>query len=168
MYEISVYTDGACSGNPGPGGWAAVLNYQGHQKVISGCDKFTTNNRMELTAVLEAVKALKKQSHVTIHTDSQYVCVKNEDIRRRMSKKDMPNRDLWDALISTAKAGGHKIRFEKVKGHDGVELNELCDRIAKEEVINARHLEDEEIDLEAALFAELPEQPEQFVLEHVQ
>lgn len=168
MYEISVYTDGACSGNPGPGGWAAVLNYRGHQKVISGCDAHTTNNRMELTAVLEAVKALKKQSHVTIHTDSQYVCVKNEDIRRRMSKKDMPNRDLWDALISTAKAGGHRIKFEKVKGHDGVEMNELCDRIAKEEIINARHLEDEEIDLEAALFADLPEQPEQYVLEAVE
>jgi ribonuclease HI len=109
LKRVVLYTDGACSGNPGPGGWAAILVYGPHEREVSGGEPQTTNNRMELTAVVEGLRALKERCRVTIYSDSQYVVnafVKHwiEDWKRRgwknSKRKAVPNRDLWEALLS--------------------------------------------------------------------
>jgi ribonuclease HI len=136
--RVEIYTDGACSGNPGPGGWAAVLTYGSHVKEISGGERRTTNQRMELTALLEALRCLKAPCDVTVYSDSAYLinCFRQrwyENWRRNgwVNSRGEPvqNRDLWEALL--AEVERHRVRFEKVKGHAGVKLNERCDELAR-------------------------------------
>ncbi len=141
MKKVTIFTDGACSGNPGIGGWGAILIYNGHEKEISGYDKSTTNNRMELFAVIQALRALKESCECEICTDSQYVADafnKNwieywqTHNWRTAGKSPVKNDDLWKALLY--ELNKHKYTFVKVKGHANVELNERCDRLARGEV----------------------------------
>ena len=134
--KVTIYTDGACSGNPGPGGWAAILIFNSTEKEISGGDPETTNNRMELTAVTEALDMLKEPCKVDIFTDSTYVA--NAFINGWVygwKKKNWqsgdglrPNYDLWEKLLSLLDK--HDVTFVWVKGHDGHPYNERCDRLA--------------------------------------
>ena len=140
MFNVTIYTDGACSGNPGVGGYGAILLCNGHECIVRGNSKeITTNNRMELKAVIEAIKALNKPSDVTIHTDSQYLCQASAHDRKWLTAETRPNKDLWVELITVGIKGQHKIKFVKVKGHDGLILNERCDKIAKEQCKKAKH-----------------------------
>lgn len=141
MKKVNIYTDGACSGNPGPGGWAAVLIYKGREKQISGFKPETTNNRMELTAVLKALRALKEPCLVTVHTDSAYIQKAFEQgwINRweqngwkTTAKKPVENQDLWKDIL--AAAGEHEVSFIKVKGHSDDKYNNLCDSLAKKAI----------------------------------
>ena len=129
---VEIFTDGACSGNPGPGGWAALLRYNGHEKQISGGALDTTNNRMEMMAVIEALSALKKPSRVMLYTDSQYVQKGVTEWMAGWKAKGWParikNQDLWlrmDSALST-----HEVEFIWVRGHDGHAENELVDKLA--------------------------------------
>jgi ribonuclease HI len=141
MKEITIYTDGACSGNPGPGGWGAVLIYEDKKKEIWGANKETTNNIMEMTAVIEALKLLKYKCKVNIYSDSAYVVnafkedwisgwIKNN--WRTAGKKDVKNKELWQELIELVNK--HEVTFNKVKGHSDVELNNRCDLLATEAI----------------------------------
>jgi len=136
--EIIVYTDGACSHNPGPGGWAAVLLYKEHRKEMSGGEEETTNNRMELTAVIKALEALKEPCRVKVHSDSAYIvnCFQQKWYVKwekngwmTSSKKPVENKDLWQRLLQLMKK--HEVEFIKVKGHSDVELNNRCDELAR-------------------------------------
>lgn len=137
MKNIEIYTDGACSGNPGKGGWAAVLVYKNIEKEISGGEKETTNNRMELTAVIMALKTLKEPCEVKLTTDSKYVCDainkrwvyswKNNGWKKA-DKKPALNVDLWEQLLEQLET--HKVEFIWVKGHNGHKYNERCDQLA--------------------------------------
>ena len=134
--RIEIYTDGACRGNPGPGGWAATLSLGEHLRELSGAEAATTNNRMELTAVIEALSALKRESRVRVFTDSEYVrrgiteWLKAWKARdwRTADKKPVKNRDLWERL--DAVAARHDIEWRWVKGHSGVPGNERVDALA--------------------------------------
>ena len=134
--RIEIYTDGACRGNPGPGGWAATLSLGEHFRELSGAQAATTNNRMELTAVIEALSALKRESRVRVFTDSEYVrrgiteWLKAWKARdwRTADKKPVKNRDLWERL--DAVAARHDIEWRWVKGHSGVPGNERVDALA--------------------------------------
>jgi ribonuclease HI len=134
--RIEIYTDGACRGNPGPGGWAATLQLGAHFRELSGAEPATTNNRMELTAVIEALAALKRESAVRLYTDSEYVrrgiteWLKAWKARdwRTADKKPVKNRDLWERLDTLA--ARHDIEWHWVKGHSGVPGNERVDRLA--------------------------------------
>ena len=138
MEEITVYTDGGCSGNPGPGGWAAVLICENNKKEIFGGKKNTTNNIMELTAIIEGLRALKTECEVEIFSDSAY-CVNafNQNwifgwIKKNWktsSGEPVKNKELWQELYSLTKK--HKVKFNKVKGHSNVELNNRCDELAR-------------------------------------
>ncbi len=137
MKTVYVYTDGACSGNPGAGGWGAILKYNGYVKEMSGAEPDTTNNRMELCAVINALEALKEPCHVILTTDSQYVVNGMEKGWARswqrngwMKKDKQPamNPDLWERLLKLS--GIHKIDFIWVKGHAGHPENERCDELA--------------------------------------
>ena len=137
MKKVDIYTDGACSGNPGAGGYCAILIFNGIEKVVSGGDNDTTNNRMELLAVIEGLKALKEPCVVDLYSDSQYVInAINEKWLdgwiqsgwRAESKKSVKNVDLWQALIPLIEK--HKVNFIKVKGHSDNEYNNRCDKIA--------------------------------------
>lgn len=137
MKKIEIFTDGACSGNPGPGGWGAILRFEGHEKELSGGDANTTNNRMELTACIEALKALKEPCEVLLTTDSQYVVNSVEqgwaqswknNGWRKADKKPALNPDLWDALLLLLSV--HKVSFNWIKGHAGHPENERCDTLA--------------------------------------
>ena len=141
---VTIYTDGACTGNPGPGGWAAVLTYGQSSKEISGYALATTNNRMELQASIEALRALKHPCRVDIHTDSQYLrkgikeWIRLWKLRgwRTMDKQPVKNEDLWrelDKLVSV-----HKVHWHWTKGHAGDPLNERCDALAREQVDKCR------------------------------
>lgn len=141
MKEVIIYTDGACSHNPGPGGWAAVLLYKGHEKRISGFEPDTTNNRMELTAVLEALKALKEPCGVLVHTDSAYIHNAFEkgwidrwlaNGWKNASKQPVENQDLWKAIL--AAANGHRVSYRKVKGHADDTYNNICDELARKAI----------------------------------
>ncbi|SDG39463.1 ribonuclease HI [Pelagibacterium luteolum] len=135
---IIIHTDGACSGNPGPGGWGAVLEYNGTVKELKGGAAATTNNQMELTAAIQALNALKRPCKVEIHTDSQYV--KNgiqgwlfgwkKNGWKTAAKKPVKNVELWQALDEATKR--HEISWHWVKGHAGHDLNERADRLANE------------------------------------
>jgi ribonuclease HI len=133
---ITIYTDGACKGNPGPGGWGAWLSAGGHEKELWGGEALTTNNRMELTAVIEALSALKKQSRVALHTDSQYVrqgitaWIHNWKKRawKTADNKPVKNVDLWQRLDALAQA--HQVQWYWVKGHAGDPGNERADALA--------------------------------------
>lgn len=142
MVNVTIYTDGACSGNPGPGGWAAVLLYGDNRKEISGGSKNTTNNIMEITAVIEALKCLKFEFEAKVHSDSAYVvnCFNNGWIQKwkknnwqTASKEPVKNKELWEELYNLVQK--HKVEFIKVKGHSNVELNNRCDELARAEIL---------------------------------
>lgn len=137
MKKVTIYTDGACSGNPGPGGWGAVLICDDIKKEISGAKKDTTNNIMEITAVLEALKLLKFECDVEVYSDSAYVVnafnqgwIYNwqKNNWRTASKEPVKNRELWEELYCLTKK--HTVKFIKVKGHSDNELNNRCDFLA--------------------------------------
>ncbi len=140
MKKVVIHSDGGCHGNPGPGGWAAVLEHGQHKRELSGGDPATTNNRMELQAAIEALNALKEPCEVEFHTDSEYV--KNgvsgwvlnwkRNGWKTKSKKPVKNADLWRALDSSASK--HKIKWHWLKGHAGHAGNERCDQLASEEI----------------------------------
>jgi ribonuclease HI len=140
MSVVEIYTDGACRGNPGPGGWGALLTQGEHAKELSGAEPLTTNNRMELTAVIRALEALKRPSEVRIFTDSEYVrrgiteWVKSWKVRgwKTADRKPVKNQDLWERLDTLA--AGHKIEWRWVKGHSGIPGNERVDRLANEAI----------------------------------
>jgi len=133
---IEIYTDGACRGNPGPGGWGVLLKAGRHEKTMHGGEHDTTNNRMELTAAIEGLKALKRPSEVVLYTDSRYVMdgitswLANWKNRgwKTAAKKPVKNQDLWQALDE--EAARHEIRWVWVKGHSGHDGNEEADRLA--------------------------------------
>ena len=140
MKKIHIHTDGACSGNPGPGGFAAILVYGSKEKIITGGDDDTTNNRMEIAAVIAGLKALKEPCDVTIFSDSKYVCDSLDKGWARgwrakgwkkADNKPALNSDLWEELLDLC--DNHKITLAWVKGHAGDEYNERCDRLAVEE-----------------------------------
>ncbi len=124
MTPVIVYTDGACSGNPGPGGWGAVLIWNGVVKELSGGELYTTNQRMELTAVIKALEALKRPCEVLVRTDSQYlVGTMTQGWKRRA------NLDLWERLDELCRV--HRVEFEWLRGHAGNEYNERADQLAR-------------------------------------
>lgn len=141
---VDIYTDGACKGNPGPGGWGALMRYRDNEREIFGGEASTTNNRMELTAVIEALKALERPCRVVVHTDSQYVqkgvseWLRNWKARRWMTadRKPVKNVDLWQAL--DALLGGHAIEWRWVRGHAGHPENERADALANRGVPRPR------------------------------
>ena len=142
MYQVKIYTDGACSRNGDKnaiGGYGAIILCEGHEKIVRGYAVGTTNNRMELTAVIEAVKALKKPCQIQVVTDSQYVINGTKSMRAWLQKKDLPNRDLWIQLITVGNKGSHKMKFLHVKGHSGEVFNERCDKIAREQIWKVMH-----------------------------
>ena len=136
--EVTVYTDGACKGNPGPGGWGAWLRSEGHEKELCGGEKLTTNNRMELSAVIEALASLKRSCEVTIHTDSEYVrkgiteWIHGWKQRgwKTADKKPVKNADLWLRLDSLRAL--HEVHWRWVKGHSGDVGNERADALANQ------------------------------------
>jgi ribonuclease HI len=136
MSSVEIYTDGACRGNPGPGGWGATLEKGEHFRELSGAEAMTTNNRMELTAVISALEALKRPVPVKLYTDSEYVrrgiteWLKSWKARgwKTADKKPVKNQDLWERL--DAVAAQHQIEWHWVKGHSGVPGNERVDRLA--------------------------------------
>lgn len=140
--RIEIYTDGACSGNPGPGGWGALLKWNGHEKELSGGEPETTNNRMEMMAVIKALEALKKPSDVTLYTDSKYVLegatqwLDGWKARgwKGANKKPIKNQDLWEQIDSQIRT--HNVKFIWVKGHNGHEFNERVDKLAVEAIPN--------------------------------
>ncbi|HEY6924000.1 MAG TPA: ribonuclease HI [Steroidobacteraceae bacterium] len=140
MSLVEIYTDGACRGNPGPGGWGALLTAGEHVKELSGADPLTTNNRMELTAVIRALEALKRPSQLRIFTDSEYVrrgiteWVRNWKARgwKTADRKPVKNQDLWERLDTLA--AGHQIEWRWIKGHSGIPGNERVDRLANEAI----------------------------------
>lgn len=141
MPILEIYTDGACSGNPGAGGWGAILRYGGAEKELSGAVAETTNNRMELTAVIEALKALRRDCEIVIHTDSRYVMDgvqewlpnwKKNNWRTSNKKSAVKNIDLWQELNQLLSK--HKIRWIWVKGHNGHPENERVDKLARDAV----------------------------------
>ena len=139
-YQVDIHTDGACSGNPGPGGYAGIIVFCGKEKTIRGYDLYTTNNAMELKAVVESIKVLSAPCEVTVHTDSQYLCNCSKHDRAWFSKDNRPNKELWFELITEGLVGKHHIKFVKVEGHSGEVYNERCDRIAKEQAKKASHI----------------------------
>jgi ribonuclease HI len=141
---VSVYTDGACSGNPGPGGWGAILRWAGHERELSGGERHTTNNRMELMAAIAALESLKRPCTVDLHTDSQYL---RQGITawihswkrngwRTADKKPVKNAELWQRLDDAIRM--HTVRWHWVRGHAGDELNERADALARAGVAAAR------------------------------
>lgn len=134
---VEIFTDGACSGNPGPGGYGSLLRYGDVTKEISGCALETTNNRMEMMAVIEALRQLKRPCRITVYTDSKYVMQGMTEwvsgwLRRNWinsQKKPVLNRDLWEKILELSKA--HKIEWKWVQGHAGHPENERCDRLAR-------------------------------------
>lgn len=138
--RVAIYTDGACSGNPGPGGWAAILVYKTTEKELSGSTPETTNNRMELQGVIEGLKALTRHCNVDVYSDSQYVVRGatewlagwQRNNWRRADKKPVENQDLWQDLAE--QLSRHKVNMHWVRGHDGHEYNERADTLAVEAV----------------------------------
>ena len=137
MKHVDIFTDGACSGNPGPGGWGAILRYKGTDKCISGGEAETTNNRMELSAVIEAMKLLKEPCEVTLWTDSKYVADGlgkgwaagwKKNGWRKADKKPALNPDLWDELLTLYDK--HSVTIQWIKGHASHPENEKCDKMA--------------------------------------
>lgn len=141
MDRVTIYTDGACSHNPGPGGWGCVLLYGKHRKEASGNDPDSTNNRMELTAAIEALRMLKRSCSVDLYTDSAYLCnafekgwlsTWRENGWKTANRHEVENRDLWEQL--NALCITHVVRFHKVKGHSDNEENNRCDKLAREAI----------------------------------
>ena len=141
MKKVTIYTDGACSGNPGPGGWGAILLYKEKRLELSGYEAHTTNNRMELLAPIEALARLKEPCEVAVYSDSAYLCnafLQNwlgNWVRRgwlKSDKKPVENRDLWEQLLKFTQV--HQISWHKVKGHADNPLNNRCDELATGEI----------------------------------
>ena len=143
MKHVEIFTDGACKGNPGKGGWGAVLRMGEHEKELSGSERETTNNRMELMAAIEALNALKQPCRVTLHTDSKYVL---DGITRWVfgwqkngwktaDRKPVKNGDLWIALVEAVRP--HRVEWVWVKGHDGHPENERADKLASDAALGA-------------------------------
>ena len=142
--RVTIYTDGACSGNPGPGGWGAILTFGDHEKELNGGEAHTTNNRMELMAAISALQALKRPCVVDLHTDSEYL--RNgitswihgwkRNGWRTADKKPVKNVDLWKRL--DAALAEHKVQWHWVKGHAGHSLNERADQLARDGLVAAR------------------------------
>lgn len=141
MKEIEIYTDGACSGNPGPGGWAAILMHDGREKELSGGEKDTTNNKMELMAVIKGLEELKMPCNVKVYSDSAYVT--NAFLQhwidgwqkkgwKNSAKEPVKNKELWLRLLEQTKI--HNVTFIKVKGHADNEYNNRCDELARNEI----------------------------------
>ena len=137
MKEVELYTDGSCSGNPGPGGWGAILRFRGLEKELSGGERETTNNRMELTAAIRGLEALKEPCRVALYTDSQYIAnainqhwLVNWKKRgwKKADKSPVLNRELWEAL--DAQLSRHDVTFHRVKGHADNAYNNRCDALA--------------------------------------
>jgi ribonuclease HI len=137
---VEIFTDGACSGNPGPGGYGAILRWRGQTREISGCERKTTNNRMEMRAVIEALRRLDTPQRVRVTTDSNYVVKGMTEwvagwIRRNWmsaQKKPVLNRDLWEQLLELSAV--HEIEWKWIRGHNGHPDNERCDRLAREAI----------------------------------
>lgn len=146
MKEVEIHTDGSCLGNPGPGGWAAVLRYQGRERELSGGEALTTNNRMELMGAIMALEALSEPCHIVLHTDSQYVRQGITEwmanwVRRNWKTAGgdpVKNRDLWERLHAANQQ--HKVDWRWVKGHSGNPDNERVDVLARDEAIRHRDL----------------------------
>ena len=145
MKAIEIYTDGACSGNPGPGGWGVVLLYQGNKKELSGYQPETTNNRMELFAAIQGLAALREPCEVTLYSDSSYLINAFEkhwldnwqhNGWKTSSKSPVENQDLWKLLLLHVK--NHRVRFVKVKGHSDNAYNNRCDEMAVAAIRNGR------------------------------
>lgn len=145
MKKVTLYTDGACSGNPGVGGWGAVLMFKEHEKRISGAEAETTNNRMELFAVISGLEALKEPCEVTIYSDSAYtvngfnngwVYEWEKSGWKKADNKQVLNVDLWQRLLNLTKV--HNVEFVKVKGHADNEYNNICDKLATDAIKNFR------------------------------
>lgn len=142
MKRIEIFTDGACSGNPGAGGWGALLRYKTTERELSGYEAQTTNNRMELTAVIEALRALRERCFITLYTDSKYVMDgvnewlenwKANGWRTANKKSEVKNVDLWQVLDELLKK--QEIHWVWVKGHNGHEENERVDKLARDEIV---------------------------------
>lgn len=140
MKKVKLYSDGACSKNPGPGGYGAILEYKGYETEISGGEAETTNNRMELMGIIKGLEALKEPCDVTIVTDSKYVTDSfnkgwinswQKNNWRKKDGKNVLNQDLWQRLLNASKM--HKVTFIHVKGHSGHPYNERCDKLAVKE-----------------------------------
>lgn len=141
MKSVQIYTDGACSGNPGPGGWGAILIYKGLEKEISGFEAHTTNNRMEQMAVIQALQALKEKCDVDLYTDSAYVCNAyqkqwfdnwRENGWQNSKKQPVENQDLWQEMLTLTDY--HAVSFHKVKGHSDNAYNNRCDALARNQI----------------------------------
>jgi len=141
MKEVTIYTDGACSGNPGPGGWGALLQFGSQAREISGFEADTTNNRMELTAAIEALQALKESCNVTLYSDSAYLVNTFQkgwltkwqlNGWKTANKGTVENQDLWKKLLELNRL--HSISWVKVKGHSDNEYNNRCDKLARDEI----------------------------------
>lgn len=141
LKKVDLYTDGACSGNPGAGGWAAILIYNGKEKVLSGGELETTNNKMEILSVIKGLEALKEKCEVTVYSDSQYLVAPFLDGYidswilsgwRLADKKPVKNQEYWKRLIELTSI--HKVNFVKVKGHADNENNNRCDAYARSEI----------------------------------
>nr|WP_173195896.1 ribonuclease HI [Geobacter sp. SVR] len=141
---VEIFCDGACSGNPGPGGYGAILRYNGHEKEISGGESLTTNNRMELTAAIEALARLTRPCRVIVTTDSQYLVkgitewIKGWQSKGWQNSKKEPvvNRDLWERLLELTRQ--HTITWKWVRGHNGHDENERCDVLAREAILRLK------------------------------
>ena len=139
MKRVEIFTDGACKGNPGPGGWGAILRMGAHEKELSGSERETTNNRMEMTAVIEALRALRHPCEIALHTDSKYVIdgitkwIHGWQKRgwKTAGRKPVLNQDLWEAMVEAS--GSHRISWHWIKGHSGHPENERADRLASDE-----------------------------------
>lgn len=141
LKEVTIYTDGACSGNPGPGGWGAILFFNEHRKELSGGEKHTTNNRMELLAIIEALRSLKEPCRVKVYSDSAYAVnsfrqgwLDNWQRNGWINSKKQPveNQDLWKELLEQMKT--HRVEYIKVKGHSDNEFNNRCDQLARDAI----------------------------------
>jgi ribonuclease HI len=140
MNKVEIYTDGACRGNPGPGGWGALLRYQGHEKTLMGSEQHSTNNRMELMAALMALRALKKSCEVSLTTDSQYLrkgiteWIHNwrKNNWKTADKKPVKNADIWQELFD--EVSKHQVEWHWVKGHNNHKENDLVDALANEAI----------------------------------
>lgn len=144
MKHVEIFTDGACKGNPGPGGWGALLRMGHHEKELTGSEAATTNNRMELLAAIRALEALKEPCRVTLHTDSKYVLDGitkwvfgwQRNGWKTADRKPVKNGDLWQSLVGAARP--HSVEWVWVRGHDGHPENERVDRLASDAALAAR------------------------------
>ena len=145
LSQVIIHTDGACSGNPGPGGWAAILAFGDHEKELKGGELLTTNNRMELMAAIAALEALKRPCRVDLHTDSQYlrngitswITKWKQNGWRTADKKPVKNADLWRRLDTAL--SNHEIRWHWVRGHSGHDINERADALARQAIAEIRN-----------------------------